>query len=667
MRFLLLAFAFTLSIGRLPAEDLAWQREFAKATRAAAEQALPSIVMIEIIGTVQTAGSNSQGQNEVAGDAPTSGVVVDVDVDAKTAFVIASSVVAAKPAASLLVVTPTGDRRTATVVAKDEHRDLVLLKVKLNDGDDLTPAVLASQSLTVGQTTVAVGRYGGAADPMVSTGILSATGRLDGIALQTDARVSASFYGGALVDLYGNVLGVIIPQVAEGGAESPTDWYDSGVAFAIPADVIAKKLDRLKDGKNIQKGLIGIVSKSKDPMDATTEISAVRTRSPAEDAGIMAGDIVTSVGDIAVRRHQEIKQALGSYDAGEVVQIAINRDGKPVTVDVTLAESIPPLQPQRLGVVVGEASREGAVIAAIVPGSPADGKLNDGDLILQIDDAKIDSKAALRSQLIAAEPDVELAVTISRADETSTIKITPATIGGELQTGYPKAWTDAAGGGGQWPIADIKLPESANVAAYVGPKPDDESAAGLGLLVLLVAPGDGEPKAILKKWQVAATDTGTVVVAIAPEDNAKWQSKELETIANFAAAMLKKAPIDPASVAVAAAGALSNQKATAADSMALAAAISQSKTFFGVAVSGETRPPGIRLRENEASSSLELLMSAKDADCASVMVGDAAASRLSDRLRRRDRRTVAAGVGAAAAINLIDIDQFLRRLRRSTE
>lgn len=599
-------------------EDLAFQREFAKATRAAAERALPSIVMIEIVGTVDVASGGQGGGGEVAGDAPTSGVIVDVTDDA--AFVIASSIVASKPAAAILVVTPAGDRRTATVVAKDEHRDLVLLKVKLNAGDELTPAVLASHDLTIGKTTIAVGRYGGDAAPMISTGILSATGRLDGIAIQTDARVSAALYGGALVDLYGNVLGVLIPQVAEGGAENPTDWYDSGVAFAIPADVIAKKLDRLTAGQNIQKGLIGIVSKSKDPMNKGTEIAAVRTRSPAEAAGIQAGDSVTSVGGIAVTRHQEIKQALGSYDAGEVVTITLSRDGKPVTVDVTLADTIPPLQPQSLGVIANAK----ATITAIVPGSPASADLKVGDVITKINDAEIDSAAALRRQLISAEPDAEMVVTVRRGDKTIAAKLTPSTIGGELQTGYPDIWIAAAGGGGQWPIAEIKLPESANAAAYVGPKPDDESAVGLGLLVLLIEPGTGEsdrgdsgggdPKAVAKKWQAAATDAGTVVVAIAPEDNERWQPKELETIANFVAAMLKKAPIDPAAVVVAAAGALSTEKATAADSMALAAAISQSKTFTGVAVSAETRPPAIRLRENEAAATLEFLMPAKDAD-----------------------------------------------------
>ena len=79
-------------------------------------------------------------------------------------------------------------------------------------------------------------------------------------------------------------------------------------------------------------------------------------------------------------------------------------------------------------------------------------------------------------------------------------------------------------------------------------------------------------------------------------------------VAKFAAAVIKKAPIDPVAVAVATTGALQGGKASAADSMALAVAISQSSTFFGVAVSSETRPPAIRLRENEPATSLQVLM-----------------------------------------------------------
>ncbi len=591
---LVIAFVSLHSVSR--GDDTNYQATMAKAVRAAAEHVLPSIVMIEIIGT------SEGGQGEVEQDAPTSGLVIGSDEG--VAYVITSSIVAAKPAASILVVLRDGTRQTASVVAKDEHRDLVLLKMKA----DVPVATIQTDSemkLQIGQTVIAVGRYGGEATPMVSTGILSATGRLDGIALQTDARVSASLYGGSLVDLYGNVLGILIPAVAEGGAENPTDWYDSGVAFAIPTDVIAKKIDRLKSGQDIKKGLLGIVSKSQDPNDEGTEIAAVRTRSPAESAGIKAGDRVLSIAGTPIKRHQELRQVLGSYDAGEEVPLSIDRDGETIELVVTLADSIPPLQPQRLGMIAIDRENE-VIVGDVVPRSSADGKLQTGDVIAKIGKVEIDSSETLRRQMISAEPKSELSITVMRENKETTVKLVPESIAGKSLREAPKSWeqSDAKA----WVSEEIKLPDAANAAFYIAPKPDDQQRTDLGLLILLLGPGEATPKSVIDDWKTSAQQSGVVVCAVAPENSAKWQPKEIEVIANFAAAMMKKADINSAAVAVASLGAISGVEATAADSMALAVSISQSKTFFGVAVSAKTQPPAVRLRENEATASLQLMM-----------------------------------------------------------
>ncbi|MGB7327139.1 MAG: PDZ domain-containing protein [Rubripirellula sp.] len=601
-------------VGRACADDAdqlraAYQQAMAKAVRTAAEHVLPSVVMIEIVGTSQ----GSQG--EIEQDAPTSGVIVAVEPEkssgdqSRKAYVIAASLVVAKPAASILVVLGDGTRNSAKVIAKDDHRDLVLLEFKTDQA--LTAVSLTSKARRqIGQTTIAIGRYGSNAAPIVSTGILSGEGRLDGIALQTDARVSASHYGAPLIDLYGNLLGILIPAVAEGGAETATDWYDSGVAFAIPADAIAKKLDRLKAGKDIKKGLLGIVGKSKDLNDANTEIAAVRTRSPAEEAGIKAGDQVLAVDGIPVKRHQEIRQVLGSFDAGEVVNVKLDRDGKPLDIDVTLAETIPPLEPQRLGLIITD-ENEQAVASEIIPESPASESLKPGDVVLKINETKIDGADALRRQMIAAQPDKELLITYRRGKEDKQAKITPETIAGKFRNQVPPTWNrDKVE---PWVTTEIKLPESPNVAFYVAPDAKDKTWQDLGLLVLLLGPGDGAPESTADQWKTAAEECGVVVCVIAPEDATKWQPKELEVTANFASAIIKKANVNVTAVAVASVGGIDGADATAADTMALAAAISQSKTFFGVAVSPDAKPPAVRLRENEPAASLQLMIPAESA------------------------------------------------------
>ena len=175
----------------------------------------------------------------------------------------------------------------------------------------------------------------------------------------------------------------------------------------------------------------------------------------------------------------------------------------------------------------------------------------------------------------------------------------------------PEAWDTQEGD--DWIAEEIKLPDSGNVAAYLAPPAGDETE-GLGLLVMLLGPGQGSPEDVLKTWPDLAKQAGVVVCAIAPEKSRRWQPKEMEVVANFAAAVMKKANIDKSAVAVAAAGALAGGNAEAADSMALAVAMSQSSAFFGVAVSPETRPPAVRLRENEPSASLQVLLPVESVD-----------------------------------------------------
>jgi S1-C subfamily serine protease len=591
------------SLAPAGADEKAYRKALAEAVRTAANRVLPSIVTIEII-----AASAGDDQGEVEQDAPTSGIVID-----ELGHVLASSIVVRRPSASILVVQPDGTRQTAKVVARDHHRELVLLKTQPNQ--TLVPVQIPEQlNLQIGQTCIVVGRYGSDSAPLVSRGVLSGVERLDGIALQTDARVSPSFYGGPLIDLYGTFLGVLIPAVAEGGAEDATSWYDSGIAFAIPTDVIRNKLERMKAGEDIKNGLVGIVAKSKDLNDANTEIAAVRSRSPAEAAGIKAGDVVLQVSGTPVRRHQEIRQVLGRFDAGEVVGIKLKRGDQELDVQVTLAETIPPLNPQRLGVVVREQAMPDAkdddkerlvVVDAVLPDSPAFEQLKPSDVITKIGQAAITSAESLRKQMISAEADKQISVTYLRDDKEATLELTPATVAGKIFVSSPQTWDEPSAD--PWTVQEISLPDTANKAAYVSPGPEAKTDQ-LGLLVFLLSPGESEPQEALKSWAEAAQQAGVVVCAIAPEDSQRWQPKELDSVAKFAVAVAKKSAIEPTAVAVAAEGALADGKSSAADSMALAVAISQSKTFFGAALATDTRPPAVRLRENEASSSLQIMM-----------------------------------------------------------
>lgn len=620
-------------------DDLAYRVAMAKAVRTAAERFLPSIVTVEIIGAA------TGGGGEVEQDAPTSGVIVDDE-----GYVIASSIVLRRPSASLLVALPDKSRHVAKVVARDHHRDLVLLKIKTDK--ELTAVTLPKKLQTrIGATTIAVGRYGADVAPMVSTGVLSAVDRLDGIALQTDARVSPPLYGGALIDLTGNFLGVLIPAVSKGGAPDSTSWYDSGIAFAIPGEVIKKKIERLKEGEDIDRGLIGIVPKSDDPLKDGTELAAVRTRSPAEKAGLKPSDRIVAIDGQNVRRFQQIRQILGRFDAGELIEIEYQRGKKKKTIEVELADAIPPLQPQRLGFIASErvveddtqeTEEEGEdkeaepaknkktdkktddkkagdkkddkpealqiFVDAVIPDSPASLHLKPGDVILRFDGSDISDVQSMRRLMVSAAPKESIKVTYLRDGKESTKAITPTMAEGTIAKSVPEIWQQQSEQ--EWKVSSLKLPDESNTAAYVGPV-DGDDVSNLGLFVLLLNPGDGKPEEVLKSWPVVARENGVVVCAIAPAGNERWRPKEIDVVSRFVASLMKKQSLEKSAVAIGAAGALEGGKPEAADSMALAVAISASERFFGVAIADKARPPAVKLRENEADASLQVLLPIK--------------------------------------------------------
>ena len=436
-----------------------YQQAVAARVRDIAEEILPSVVSIEAIGTLQSDG-------EVRQDAPTSGLVMDRD-----GHVLASSWVTRGPSASIIVTLGDRNRFPARVVAEDKHRELVLLKIDPKD-TTLQPIELenadAADVPAIGATMLAIARYGESMAPMISTGVLSAVDRLDGTAVQSDVRISPVFYGGPLLNLKGQLIGVLIPAVGESGAEDPTEWYDSGIAFAVPADVIAKKLARLRAGETIRAGLLGLVVGGSDPYAPGTVLATVRKRSPADKAGLQAGDQLIRVGGKPVRHRQEVKLALGRFDAGEQVAIEYQRDGTTNTTTATLAETIEPLRPQYLGIETSQRR-----ITAVLPGSPADGVLLVGDELKSLDDTPIQDDTTLRQRLWSADPKtplpIELARDVDGKSETQTKEILPVALAGtldrlDLESHFKQSLQSLTLEEEAWQSTEIRLPDVSNRA-----------------------------------------------------------------------------------------------------------------------------------------------------------------------------------------------------------
>lgn len=581
----------------------------AQAVRAAVDSVADSVVVVELVGVAAGAGG------ELSEDAPTVALAID-----NQRHFLASSLVVRGEATSILLVNGAGQRSVASVVARDHARQLVLLRAEEDLG--IPPLELSDVDVAVGQTVIALGRHPGGETPSVSTGILSGTGRNWGLALQTDARVSSAFYGGPLLDLRGRVLGIIVPMVPEGGAEDETGWYDSGIAFAIPTASILQRLPRLIDGEEIHQGLVGIVAKDRDPYVESTEIAAVRPRSPAARAELRPGDRVEAVDGVAVRSHREIKQLLGGRDAGESVSVRLRRDDEALEKTIRLAESIPPLTPQQLGITVAaviaqrqreddnQPDRAALMVSGVVSGSPADGELKIGDRLEAINGNEVEEVAAVRRQIFAADPNEPLMIRLRRGEQSLEVSLSTETLAKIEPDALPAALRGAGEQAGDWKVGDFEMPDLPNDVNMIAPESEPaeadrqgENAASLGLLVLLADPGPSELQTELQDWVAAARSAGVIVVLVAPAQADRWTPDEIDVAARIAAAVRQQHRIDVSRQAIAGLG------KGAGGSMALATALMRPGTFSGLRVRFDTRPPGVRLRENDPAAPLQLWLS----------------------------------------------------------
>ncbi len=615
-----LACCLLLSSAASAQDDLSRLR--AQAIRGAVQRVAASVVTVERIGT-QTAGG------ELTSDAPTSAVAIDDDRH----FIASSLAVTGNPA-TILLVSASGQRSVADVVARDHSRQLVLLRAQQTL--DVPPLQPVAADPVVGQTVIAVGRQAADQSLAISHGILSGTGRNWGLALQTDARVSAPFYGGPLIDLYGRFLGVIVPMVPDGGAEEDTGWYDSGVAFAIDAPSIWQRLDKLRSGADVRQGLVGIVAKGNDPYQETASIAAVRPRSPGAAAGLQPGDEVIAINDTPIHSHREVKQTLGPLDAGTEIVVTVKRDDQSIPVSLTLTDSIPPLEMQRIGITAMESRDETAaatpadqissadqvppkdqaesadlpraiIVTTVVAESPADGKLQVGDRISGLQGTELTDLESFKRQVLLADPDAPITLDVVRNGQTlEPLKIQTTAItllrAGDLPA--PAASGDGKTAG--WKAQEWKVADLTNAVVVVAPASgvsadvDTSESRELGLLVLLMPPGTSDLQKAAADWQAAASAAGIVVCLVAPVDEARWTPDEVDVPQRLAASLRQSLTIDTAQQAIAGIG--------PGATLAMASALMRPGTFAGLSVPSDSSPPRMRLRENDPAAPLQLLI-----------------------------------------------------------
>jgi serine protease Do len=237
-----------------------------------------------------------------------------------------------------------GRKLRAQVVGIDPATDLAVLKIS---ADKLTAAPWGKSSdLEVGDPVLAIGNPFGLART-VTAGILSATGRHAVVEnvnyqdfLQTDAAVNPGNSGGPLVNMKGQIVGINTAIIG------PT--YQ-GISFAIPSDMVHQVYDQLVKSGKVARGWLGISMKEVTPDEAEklgvrgALVSSVLPGSPAAEAGILRGDIITRWNGKPVSGPAELGLQVAWTKIGEKATVTVQRDGEAKELTVTVGQ-----RPERL-------------------------------------------------------------------------------------------------------------------------------------------------------------------------------------------------------------------------------------------------------------------------------------------------------------------------------
>lgn len=348
------------------------------------------------------------------------------------------------------------DRREldAKVVGTDAQYDIALLK--LNASDLPVVSLGDSKNVKAGQWMVAIGSPFGF-DHSVTAGIVSAVGRNFGGAdqqyvpfIQTDVPINRGNSGGPLFNLAGQVVGINSQIFSNTGGFM-------GVSFAIPIDIAMNAVDQIKTSGRVSRGMIGVQIQNVDRDNAKALglariggalVNKITPGSGADKAGVKVGDVILGFAGHDVISSADLPPLVGSSKPGSKADLTIWRDGKTMTMPVTVGElptegkalataraSAEPGPGNALGIVaeeltvdqrkqLGIANDEGIVVTRVNGAAARRAALAPGDVILMIGRKPVKSVGDFNTIVNATKPGDSVMVLVRREDQTQFLALT---------------------------------------------------------------------------------------------------------------------------------------------------------------------------------------------------------------------------------------------------
>ncbi|OZI39254.1 serine peptidase [Bordetella genomosp. 1] len=353
-------------------------------------------------------------------------------------------------ATDIYVTLTDGREFKAKVIGSDERTDVALIKI---DAKDMTPLPVGdTKKLKKGQWVLAIGSPFGL-DSTVTSGIVSAIGRDTGEYLpfiQTDVAVNPGNSGGPLLNMQGEVVGINSQIISRSGGFM-------GISLAIPIDEAMRVVEQLRATGKVTRGRIGVQISEVDkdvaaaiglPRAEGAMVGSVEPDGPADKAGIQAGDVILKFNGETIKRWSDLPRIVGETKPGSDGKVDVWRKGRNVTLSVTVAElksdvtakaddserEAKPKVANHLGLAVANLPADqlkklklkGGVQVKLVEGAAASAGVQEGDIILAVNDADVLNAEQFDKVVAKLDKGKVVGLLVRRGDQAQWVAVQPS-------------------------------------------------------------------------------------------------------------------------------------------------------------------------------------------------------------------------------------------------